>query len=112
MTEVSVIREIEMTMKEAQEKISLAESLSILYDNKHFQKVFLDSYLKAYALSLIFMKTNPNHQTDMKQNLLNKQIEAVGYFNEYLDQIRVEGELAKHSMQTSQTEYNLLLGEE
>lgn len=112
MVDRATLKDMETSMEEFRQKINLADSLSILYDNIHFKEVVLKGYLKDLALKLVYLKAHTYNQKDEIQEMIEQQINAISWFQHYLENIMIEGSLAKQSLSTAETEYDTLLGEE
>jgi len=85
---------ISISMKHAKEKVELSEALVRLESNKDFKKVFMNMYLKDYAVDLIISKTSVVAQNEKTQAYIQGQIEAIGYMIQYMRNIHQAGVVA------------------
>lgn len=106
------IREIELSMDAAKEKISLAESLDKLRKNRDFKKIIEEGYFKNEAVRLVHMKGYPSEQRDDLQQAIIRDIDAIGSLRSYLDTIYREAEWAESAIHASEAELALARDEE
>ena len=81
------IKDLEDNMKELQKVIDQKHSLDRLLKNRDFKRVIENDYLRDEAVRLVHLRADPNMQDPSRQESINKQIDAIGYFTAFLDMI-------------------------
>jgi len=106
------MKEVEISIAEAQDAIDFKRSLQNLIDNADFKKVITDGYFSREASRIVLMKADPEMQTPENQLLLNKQIDAVGFFRQFIRTQMHIGRLAEEELAAHQATREELLGED
>jgi hypothetical protein len=92
------LHEIEMTIEDAQRSIDELKSLDRLRNHNDWKSVIETGYLEKEAARLVLAKADPQLQDDFNQRQLNKMIDAVGYFRQYLNKIYQFGHHAERAI--------------
>jgi uncharacterized protein YoxC len=92
------LHEIEMTIEDAQRSIDEMQSLDRLRDSKDWKNLIEVGYLEKEAARLVLAKADPGLQDDNNQKQLDKMIDAVGYFRQYLNKIYQFGHHAERAI--------------
>lgn len=79
------IEELEITIEQATRMVDMKRAVQNLLKNADFKKVILDGYFKEEAARLVLFKADPAMHPEQNQTYINKSIDAIGYFNQYLD---------------------------
>jgi hypothetical protein len=95
----SDLEQIEVTIQEAEDSIAKLDALNRLRKNQDFKMLFEEGYLKEESARLVLMRAEPNVQNEQEQALLNKMIDAVGFFRQYLNKIYQFGNHAKSAIE-------------
>ena len=75
---MSDVTEIEMTMEAYKQKITKAEALDRLMDNKDFKEVILDGFMgRSRLLDLATKRVSPNFQDPVNKGYVEAQLSAV-----------------------------------
>ena len=90
--------EIRLHVEQAKQLVARSESLTKLFKNKDFKEVILEGYLKEEAVRLVLLKADPATLTDEMQAVIDKGINAIGSFNQYLKMVQALGEQAARSL--------------
>jgi len=109
---ITELEQIQLTIKQAQTKVDLADSLDALTKNRHFKKVFTNCYFTDYALSLVKNRANISFQDEKVQNDMNMQLSAVGCVDQFMKRVKSEGIAAKNSIAVAREELSLAEQEE
>lgn len=92
------IEELDDNIKELQKLVDLGKSLEALSKSKHFRKVIEQSYLEDEAVRLVHLKGNVNVQDEKQQISINKQIDAIGCFADFLEMVAMRAEGAAEAI--------------
>ncbi len=106
------MQRIDISIDQLKNKISLQAALKRLSKNKDFKEVFLDKYLKDYAVRLVHLKASMGAQKEVDQEYITKQLSAIGFMNQYMLFIDQEGEISKKQLQDNEAEREALIAEE
>jgi hypothetical protein len=101
-----MLRQIELSDKEATDMVKKAEALERLYKNRDFKKVVLEGYLEQEPVRLSWLIAMPNSnptisREDYKKDMLSK-IEAIGEFRQYLQTVFALGNQAHEALEENQ----------
>ena len=107
-----VVKEIEMSMEAAKQKIEKAELLDRLCNNGDFKKLILDGFCEEHALGLISKRVSPNYQNEANKQYIEGQLTAVGHLKLYMQFVFQEGQMAKDSLEAATEERNRALEED
>ena len=90
--------QVEISIKQAKEKISYMKSLEKLAKNKDFKNLIDTGYLEKEAIRLVHLKADLNMASEDNQKYINDAINAVGFFRNYLSTVSQQGEHAKQAL--------------
>lgn len=93
------LHQIEVTIEQAKDTLEAMRALERLRKNKDFIKLIEEGYLKDEACRLVLARAEPALQTTENQSQLNKMIDGVGYFRQYLNKIYQMGHHAEASIE-------------
>lgn len=85
------IKTMESTIEAAKPAIDTAEALSRLMDNADFKRVFMDGFLRDFAVDQVRMKSRPEMQHEDAQKGINASLDGVGALWGYIDAINAAG---------------------
>ena len=105
------IQQVEISIEAAEKKVNLRDSLYKLLDNDGFKEVVGDGYFKEEASRLVTNKANPGLQDEDSQKFIDNSIIAIGYFQQYLQNIEQMGNMAEKSLEDDKETRQELLGE-
>ena len=108
----NTLNALEQEMQSVKEHIELNKSLQALLKNKHFKRVIMDNYLQKEAVRLTHMKGDPNWQEADKQEILDKELFAIGSFASYLRNIEQNAITAENALKYMEEERDRILSEE
>ena len=74
-----------MDMKEAEELVSLKNSIERLMNNRDFKKVITLQYNEKEAARLAKALANPEMQEDIDQRIIKEKLAAIGHLDAWLD---------------------------
>ena len=106
------LEQIELSMEQAQKKISDYEALERLENNADFKSLFSEGYLRDYAIRLVGLKASVRMQDDKNQKFMDGQLGAIGHLGQYMLFVKQEGRVAKESMEIDSEEREALLKEQ
>ena len=109
MNNESEIEQVELSIEHARKSVGNMKALRSLTKNKEFVSVILEGYFKEEASRLVLLKGDPA----MEQYLLSidKQINAIGQFRQYLSTIMALGNQAERAMKDDEQTREELLAE-
>jgi len=81
------IEQVELTIKQAKEAVSLKDSVLKLQNNKDFVNVINKGYFENQASRLVLLRADPSMQNDRDQKEIDNSIIAIGYLRQYLSSI-------------------------
>jgi len=88
------IEELDNNIKELQGMADLGKALERLRKNRDFRKIVETEYMREEAVRLVHLKGNSNVQEPRQQESINKQIDAIGCFGDFLGMIEQRAEAA------------------
>lgn len=91
-------QELELSMKEAKDKVALGNALERLMKNRDFNKIVKDGYFKDHAIRLVHLKGDANMQGEREQKNVDRDITAISSFRQYLDRIFAEADGAQEAI--------------
>ncbi len=106
------LQDIEITIKQAKEKVELADALITLKQSPAFKKVFLDLYLRDFATQMVLRKASMGMQNEDHQKYINNQIDAIGNVNQFMIHIMVEADQAQKAIHDAEVEKDSMFREE
>ena len=112
MSEQSQSEAIEISMEEAKHYVENRDQMNRLIANPDFDKLITQGYLDKEAARLVLAKAEPNMQSDESQQLLDKQINAIGYVRLYIRTIIQYGDMAERDITASKAELEIAEQEE
>jgi hypothetical protein len=92
------IREIEISIKQAEANIAARDNLNKLLSNRLFKKVILDGYFVKEASALVELKAAPQVQGSEDQTHISKQLDAIGYLRQYFTKLQLLGNMSENSL--------------
>mgnify|MGYP001545770471 FL=1 len=92
------LHEIEMTIESAQAAIEEMQALERLRKNKDWQMLIETGYLEKEGARLVLARADPGLQDDNNQRQVDKMIDGVGYFRQYLNKIYQFGHHAERAI--------------
>lgn len=105
------IENVELSIAEARKHIEQMEALDRLRTNADFKLIFEQGYLKDEATRLVLARAEPIMQTQEHQDQLNKLIDGVGYFRQYLNKIYQFGRQSQQAIKADQETLTELMNE-
>jgi hypothetical protein len=87
MSNESQIREIELSIEQAQEYTKVSKALTNLFNNKDFIEVIKVGYFKEEPARLVEMKAAPEMQTEKLQTAVMNAIDGIGALQQYFNTI-------------------------
>ena len=92
------LHEIELTIEDAKNSIDELKALDRLRNSKDWKDLIETGYLEKEAARLVLAKADPGLQDENNQQQLDKMINAVGYFRQYLNKIYQFGHHAERAI--------------
>lgn len=92
------LQQVEISIDQAKANIERMNSLDRLKENKDFEEIILKGYFEQEASRLVLLKADHNVQGDTEQKQIEKMIDAIGYFRQYLNTIYQFGSMAENAL--------------
>lgn len=105
------IEQIEISIKQATELVDAKKSMLNLIDSPDFKKMIEIGYFEKEASRLVLLRADPNMQSAELQKTLDKQIDAVGYFRQYIGFILQMGRQAEQDIASDENTREEMLSE-
>lgn len=96
--------DIEHTIKQNEVFITRADKLQRLLDNEDFKELITEGFLKKFALEQVYALANPQLQDDKFQAKIQKHLQGIASFNDYLEEILANGQVAKEDLPAAKAE--------
>jgi hypothetical protein len=93
----NIVDEIEVTVDQLEEAISRGEAFERLRSNPDWKVLIEDEYLSENATRLVKLRGAGNVHPDFQENVL-KEIDAIGYFADWLRTVHAKYQEAKSGM--------------
>ena len=106
------LKQVEISIELAKKKVALGECLERLLKNPDFKKLFMEEYLKDYAVHLVKNKASMGMQDDANQKFIDAQINAIGNVDQFLRFTSMEAYQAKMSLTADEQTMEEILEEE
>jgi len=109
---MSDIETIEISIEQAKAVIETANALDRLHENKDFQAIFLEGYMKSHVLRNVGLKASFGAQDEKTQKYIDAQIMGVGSLQQYIAGVYQKANAAVTSIVADEEEMETLLEEE
>ena len=106
------LQELEITLEDAQNRLSMAEALQRLHNNPDFMKVILDGYFAKEAQRVVMARADVNFHSEenLKQNM--DVITGIGQLGAFFHKTFVFGESAARAIEADKQTKEEILAEE
>jgi hypothetical protein len=108
---MSDVETIELSIEQAKAKIKKSEALDKLSRNPDFKELFIEGYMKDYAVRLVHLKASMGCQDEKNQEYIVNQLNAIGQLNLYMQLIHREAEEARNTLEADRQELERVLEE-
>ena len=106
------VQAIERNILRAKEIVEFDKALQRLEDNRDFQKVIQEGYLKAEAIRLVHLKADPSMQTPERQASVITQIDAIGNLAAYFRTVGFNANIALKAVENDEATLEEIAAEE
>ena len=106
------LEQIEITIESAKKKIQTMEALNRLMDNKDFQRIIDEGYLKEEPVRLVYLKAAPEMQEDLMQKQVISAIDGIGQLRAYLSLLMTQGYSALRALEADEKTREEILAEQ
>lgn len=96
------IAEVELTINQAKELMGRKNCMDRLIKNDDFKKIILEDYFEKEPSRLVLLKADPAMQNEKDQIAINKNIDAIGFFRQYLMTIIQLGRRAEEDIREAE----------
>lgn len=83
MSNEQTLAQLDRDSKAIKPAIELGNALEKLRNNRDFNKLIVDGYLKDEAIRLVHLKADPNMQSPEVQASITRDIDAIGTLNQF-----------------------------
>jgi len=109
------IREVELSMEQAKEAISVNKALTRLYDNKDFQEVITKGFFEDEAIRTVSLRADPGlfmEQNSGQLKMVESIITSIGGLRQYFFKIQNLGSQALQALEEYHETHEELLTEQ
>lgn len=107
----SAIDQLDLDTQNWRKLVDLGRSLERLRSNRDFKKLIMEDYLTQEAVRLVHLKASPAMNSDRHQQAINKDIDAIGTFAEFLRKIEADALRALQDIDDAEATRDELLAE-
>ena len=112
MTTEQKLNSIEDTLKIQKSIFDRGIRMRKLWEIPEFKELILEDYCKEYAGALVVMRADPAMQTPERQDNLLKNLDGIGYMQQYMDGVVGRGNQAEVTIKQYEDEREYLLNEQ
>jgi hypothetical protein len=95
------LERINLEITELESRVELYESLKRLQQNKDFKSLIGEQYLVSKAANLTWARAYDEFQTEEKRQTLERSLDSIAYFKQFLMVIAQQGEMAMQQLSES-----------
>ncbi len=106
------VEQIDIDINAAKTVIGHMNALNKLSNNKDFKSLIEVNYFEKEASRLVLLKADNNMQSDEQQKAVNKSIDAIGHFRQYLISIMQLGRMAEKAIDADEQTRDELLAKD
>ena len=110
--DVQDLEQIELSIDRAKYMIEFGDCLTRLENNPDWKKIIGEDFFKENVIRLVKLKASPSMQSEQNQAYIDKQIDAVGHFEQYLMGIKIQSREAKAALERDMQERENILNAE
>lgn len=92
------LEQIELSIDDAKHEIEQRDKLKRLVKNTDFKELIDTGYFEKEAIRLVHLKSDRNVQSEEEQDYIEKSINAIGFFRQYLRIIIAKGNAAERAL--------------
>jgi small-conductance mechanosensitive channel len=108
----SEIQQLEHEIQQSKKSVDLGNALERLLNNRDFKNIVLKGYLEQEAVRLVHLKASPAMDSPAKQASIVRDIDAIGAFSVFLNEIKRQSELGLKSIKFSEETIEAIRSEE
>lgn len=112
MSNAEDLQALEITIEEAKAKIARKDCLARLQANPDFRELIEKGFLEKHAIRQVMLKAHPGRQSEKDQAEHDRQIIAIGEFQQYLIAIYTHGIMAMNELADHETAQEEILQED
>lgn len=102
MDNTEALKQLDRSIKNANQLIDIGNALERLRSNKDFRKVISEGYFEQEAIRLVMLKADPHMQTPEKQAAVLRDIDSVGALAQYFRTVIQKASLADKSVKADE----------
>lgn len=106
------LNNLDITIEQAKKVIHRRKLLIDLESSPAFKELFIDGYLKDFAVRQVMLKSHPGLQEDAQQKMLDQNIIAIGCLKQYLISLNTEGLNAEQALSEDEETREAILAED
>ena len=103
---------VEVNIADAKKAVAHMEAIARLQNNKDFNLVINEGYLKDEAVRLVHLKNDFNMASEEQQRFIENAIIGIGQFRSYLGALYRQGNMAKQALEDHENTREEMLREE
>ena len=105
------LQQLETRINQSDEMIALGNCLERLNNNSDFLKVIKEGYFEKEAVRLVYLKADPNMQSEQSQKSITTQMDAIGNLSQYLATLQFKAGMAHKAKASDEEMRDELLAE-
>jgi hypothetical protein len=106
------LNKLEISIEEAKRNIARKDCLVRLQNNPDYRELIEKGFLESHAIRQVMLKAHPGRQGEKEQAEHDKQIIAVGQFQQYLIAVYTTGVMSENALGEQEETREELLREE
>lgn len=105
------IKQIDLSIKDAQELVEAGSALQKLYSNKDFKTVIIKGYFEQESIRLVHLKADPSMQSADSQLSIVKQMDSIGNLKQFFYGVMHRASMATKAIESDEAAREELLME-
>ena len=103
---------VEISIDTAKQAVKMMKALERLQKNRDFKFLIDECYLEKEAIRLVYLKSDFNMSDPAQQEFIDRGIEAIGQFRNFLSMVYRQGDSAAQALEDHEKTREELLNEE
>lgn len=106
------IKELDASIQRSKEIVELGACLDRLSSNRDFRTIVQEGYFKQEAVRLVHLRADPAMQAKDRQDGINKQLDSIACFSQYLREVQQLASMAKRAIVADEATREQMAAEE
>ena len=105
------LEQIELSIEIAMKAVNFMNALKRLEKNADFKEIIMNDFLRENVVRLVKLKAAPTFQDPEQQAYVSKQLDCIGFLDQFFRAIYVQGMTAEAALVNDQMEKEVILSE-